>query len=118
MYSTYRLHLFIFLKLDLKLEVAINCATLLVTSDIMNYNHKYKHTFHQYNHLEVKGVVGVRHQAVLVGALQLEAMGDHAIRSAVLAIAVEFGQTVAISKLLEVLVGAVYSTGTKVLHYT
>lgn len=72
---------------------------------------------HQRTHLEVEGVVGVRHQAVLVGALQLEAVGDHAIGRAVLAIAVEFGQTVAITKLLEVLVGAVHSTRTKVLHY-
>lgn len=71
----------------------------------------------QYNHLEVEGVVGVRHQAVLVGALQLEAVGDPAIGRAVLAIAVEFGQAVAITKLLEVLVGAVHSTRTKVLHY-
>lgn len=67
-------------------------------------------------HLEVEGVVGVRHQAVLVGALQLEAMCDHAVRSAVLAVAVEFGQTVAVSELLEVLVGAVHAAGAEVLH--
>lgn len=69
------------------------------------------------NHLEVVGVVGVRHQAVLVGALQLEAVGDPAIGRAVLAIAVEFGQAVAITKLFEVLVGAVNSTRTKILHH-
>lgn len=78
-------------------------------------NSEHKHVLD--NHLEVEGVVGVRHQAVLVGALQLEAMGDPAIGRAVLAVAVEFGQTVAITKLLEVLVGAVHSTRTKVLHY-
>lgn len=69
-------------------------------------------------HLEVEGVVGVRHQAVLVGALQLEAVGDHAIGVAVLAVAVEFGQTVAVPQLLEVLVGAVDSAGAEVLHHT
>lgn len=68
--------------------------------------------------LKVKGVVGVRHQAVLIGALQLEAVSNPAIGRAVLAIAIKFGQTVAITKLLEVLVSAVYSTSTKVLHYT
>lgn len=72
---------------------------------------------HQHNHLEVEGVVGVRHQAVLVSALQLEAVGDHAVGRTVLAVAVEFGQTVTITKLLEVLVGAVYSTRAKVLHH-
>lgn len=70
------------------------------------------------NHLEVKGVVGVRHQAVLVGALQLEAVGDHAIGIAVFAVAVEFGQTVAVSQLLEVLVGAVDSARAEVLHHS
>lgn len=68
-------------------------------------------------HLEVEGVVGVRHQAVLISALQLEAMGNPAVGCAVLAIAVEFGQAVAIAKLLEVLVGAVHSASTQVLHY-
>lgn len=86
-------------------------------SNIIHYNHKSKHRCCQHNHLEVKGVVGVRHQAVLVGGLQLEAVGDPAIGRAVLSIAVEFGQTVAVTKLLEVLVGAVHSTRTKVLHY-
>lgn len=70
------------------------------------------------NYLEVEGVVGVRHQAVLVGALQLEAVGDHAIGVAVFAVAVEFGQTVAVPQLLEVLVGAVDSAGAEVLHHT
>lgn len=73
--------------------------------------------FHQHNHLEVEGIICVRHQAVLICTLQLESMGDHSIRRAVLAIAVKFGQTVAVSELLKVLVGAVHSTGTKVLHY-
>lgn len=68
--------------------------------------------------LEVEGVVGVRHQAVLVGALQLEAVGDHAIGVAVLAVAVEFGQAVAVPQLLEVLVGAVDSAGAEVLHHS
>lgn len=70
------------------------------------------------NHLEVEGVVGVRHHAVLVGALQLEAVGDHAVGVAVLAVAVEFGQTVAVPQLLEVLVGAVDAAGAEVLHHT
>lgn len=69
------------------------------------------------NYLEVEGVVGVRHQAVVVGALQLEAVGDPAVGRTVLAVAVEFGQAVAITKLLEVLVGAVHSASTQVLHY-
>lgn len=72
----------------------------------------------RHNHLEVEGVVGVRHQAVLVGALQLEAVGDHAVGVAVLAVAVEFGQTVAVPQLLEVLVGAVDAAGAEVLHHT
>lgn len=79
---------------------------------------EYDPTLDEYNHLKVEGVVGIRHQAVLIGALQLEAVGDHAIRSAVLAVAVEFGQTVAVSKLLEVLVGAVDSARAEVLHHT
>lgn len=69
------------------------------------------------NYLEVEGVVGVRHQAVLIGALQLEAVGDPAVGRAVLAVAVEFGQAVTITKLLEVLVSAVHSASTQVLHY-
>lgn len=85
-------------------------------SIIMNCKHKYRTV--SSTDLEIKGIVGVRHQAILVGALQLEAMGDHTIRCAILAIAVEFGQTIAVSKLLEVLVGAVHCTRTKVLHYT
>lgn len=44
-------------------------------------------------------------------------MGDPAIRRAVLAIAIEFGQTVAVTELLEVLVCAVHPTSTQVLHY-
>lgn len=68
-------------------------------------------------YLEVKGVVGVRHQAILVSALQLEAVGDPAVGRAVLAVAVEFGQTVAVTQLFKVLVGAVHSASTQVLHY-
>lgn len=84
---------------------------------VQKQRQNHKHTSCRYSHLEVEGVVGVRHQAVLIGALQLEAMGDHAIGRAVLAIAVEFGQTVTVTELLEVLVGAVHSTRTEVLHY-
>lgn len=41
--------------------------------------------------LKVKGVVGVRHQAVLIGALQLEAVRDPGAGGAVLAVTVEVG---------------------------
>lgn len=68
-------------------------------------------------YLEVEGVICVRHQAVLVGALQLEAVGDPAVGQAVLAVAVEFGQAVAVAELLEVLVCAVHATSTQVLHH-
>lgn len=68
-------------------------------------------------YLEVEGVIGVRHQAVLVGALQLEAVGDPAVGQAVLAVAVEFGQAVAVAELLEVLVCAVHAASTQVLHH-
>lgn len=70
------------------------------------------------SYLEVKGVIGVRHQSILISAFQLEAMGNPAVGRAVLAIAVEFGQAVAIAELLEVLVGAVHSSSTQVLHHT
>lgn len=69
-------------------------------------------------YLEVKGVVGVRHQAILISALQFEAVGNPAVGRAILAVAVKFGQAVAITELLEVLVGAVHSARTQVLHYT
>lgn len=48
-------------------------------------------------HLEVKGIIGVRHQPIFIGALQFEAMRDPAIRRPILAIAVEVGETVAVS---------------------
>ena len=44
-------------------------------------------------YLEVVRVVGVRHQIAVVGALQLETVGDASVRVAVLAVAVEVGQT-------------------------
>lgn len=66
--------------------------------------------------LEVKGVVGVRHQPVLIGALQFEAMCDPAVRC--LAVTVEVGEAVAVSKLFEVFVGAVHSTCAQELHHT
>lgn len=70
-----------------------------------------------FSYLEVSGVVCVMHQVILIGALQLEAVGDPAVGRAVLAVAVEFGQTVTVTKLLEILVGAVHSASTQVLHY-
>lgn len=113
-YSTSRLCFFAPPQTGVKIARCCQWCSVHVTSNITPAP---TNTFHQHNHLKVEGIVCVRHQAVLVGALQLEAMGDHSIRRAVLAIAVEFGQTVAVSKLLKILVGAVNSTGTKVLHY-
>ena len=69
-------------------------------------------------HLEVQGVVGVRHQLILIRALQLEAMCDPAVRGPVLAIAVKVGEAVDISELFEVFVCAVHSSCTQVLHHT
>lgn len=69
-------------------------------------------------YLEVKSVIGVRHEPVLVGTLQLETMRDPSVRCADLAIAVEVGQTVAVAQLLKVFVCAVHPTCAQVLHNT
>lgn len=89
----------------------------IITNMVSKHKTNYNWELYWCNYFEVVGVVGVRHQAVLVGALQLEAMGYPAIGRAVLAVAVEFGQAVTVTKLSEVLVGAVHSASTQVLHY-
>lgn len=48
-------------------------------------------------HLKVIGVISVRHQIALIGALQLETVGDAAVWFAVLAIAAEVGQTITVA---------------------
>lgn len=68
--------------------------------------------------LEVKGVVCVRHEPVLIGTLELEAMRDPAVGRAVLAVAVEVGQTVAVAQLFKVFVCAVHPTCAQKLHHT
>lgn len=77
----------------------------------------YRHCI-KLSNLKVKCVVGVRHQAVLIGTLQLEAMRDPGAGCAVLAITVEVGQAVNVHQLFEVLVGAVHTTCAQVLHHT
>lgn len=68
--------------------------------------------------LKVIGEVGVRHQDVLIGTLQLEAVCDPGAGGAVLAITVEVGQTVDVSQVSEVLVCAVHATRAQELHHT
>lgn len=48
-------------------------------------------------HLKVIGVISVRHQIALIGALQLETVGDAAVWFAVLAVAAEVGQTLTVA---------------------
>lgn len=69
-------------------------------------------------YFEVKGVIGVRHQVVLVGALQLEAVRDPALRGSVLAVAAEVHETLVVAQLLEVLVVVSYYAIAQVFHYT
>lgn len=70
------------------------------------------------SYLEVKRVIGVRHEPVLVGALQLETVRDASAGRAVLAVAVEVGQAVDVAQFSEVFVCAVHSTCAQVLHHT
>lgn len=69
-------------------------------------------------HLEVICVVCVRHQIAVVGALQLEAVCDASIRIAVLAVAVEVGQTFIVAEFLEVLVVLGYSSIAQEFYHT
>lgn len=69
-------------------------------------------------YLEVVGVVGVRHQVAVVGALQLEAVRDASVRVAVLAVAAEVGQTFVVAQLLEVLVVVGHPSVAQVFHHT
>lgn len=70
------------------------------------------------SYLEVVGVVGVRHQVAVVGALQLEAVRDASVRAAVLAVAAEVGQTFVVAQLLEVLVVVGHPSVAQVFHHT
>ncbi len=60
------------------------------------------HTF------EIKSVIGVRHQVVFIGALELEAMRNSSFRSPVLSTAAEVHETLVVTQLLEVLVVVSY----------
>lgn len=55
-------------------------------------------------YFEIKGVIGVRHQVVFVGALKLEAVRYPPFGSPVFPVAAEIHQTLVVSQLLEVLV--------------
>lgn len=55
-------------------------------------------------YFEIKSVIGVRHQVVFVGALELEAVCNSPFGSPVLPVAAEVHQTLVVTQLLEVLV--------------
>lgn len=69
-------------------------------------------------YFEVKSVIGVRHQVVLVGALELEAVRDPALRGSILPIATEVHETLVVAQLLEVLVVVSYNAIAQVFHHT
>lgn len=59
-------------------------------------------------YFEIKSVIGVRHQVVFIGALELEAMRNSSFRSPVLSTAAEVHETLIVTQLLEVLVVVSY----------
>lgn len=59
-------------------------------------------------YFEIKSVIGVRHQVVFIGALELEAMRDSSFRSPIFSIATEVHETLIVTQLLEVLVVVSY----------
>lgn len=59
-------------------------------------------------YFEIKSVIGVRHQVVFIGALELEAMCNSSFRSPVFPIAAEVHETLVVTQLLEVLVVVSY----------
>lgn len=71
-----------------------------------------------FSYLKIWSVIGVRHEPVLVGTLQLETMCNASAGRAVLAIAVEVGQAVNVAQFSEVFMCAFHSTSAQVLQNT
>lgn len=69
-------------------------------------------------HLEVVGVVGVWHEVLLVGALQLEVVCDATVRFAVFAVAAEVVQTVGVAQLFKVFMILRHAAVAQVFHNT
>lgn len=63
------------------------------------------------SHLEIERVICVRHQATLIGTLQLETMRDPSIGCPVFPITAEVCKTFIISQFLKVFMICFYSTG-------
>lgn len=63
------------------------------------------------SHLEIERVICIRHQATLIGTLQLETMRDPSIGCPIFPITAEICKTFIVSQFLKVFMICLYSTG-------
>lgn len=73
---------------------------------------------HLKTHLKIKRVVGVRHQATLIGTLQLEAMSDPSIGCPIFPITAEVRKTFIVSQFLKVFMICFYFTSAQIFYNT
>ena len=74
--------------------------------------------YYLWTHLKIKRVICVRHQATLIGTLQLETMSDPSIGCPIFPITTEFCKTFIISQFLKVFMICFYSTSAQIFHNT